>query len=166
MSETSPSAETARIKYRKLRIAVSAVCGILCLLLIALWVRSYWVIEGIGRSGRTPVERTVFVAMSDNGTLAFVRWTVPLRSDRFAGLTDEWSYQRGRPQGATERRFFWKWNSEVFYVRFPTWLAAIVLCGFTVVPWTKLKRRFRLRTMLIAMTLVAALLAVLILATI
>jgi hypothetical protein len=30
------------MKYRKLRIAWSAVCGILCLLLIMLWARSYW----------------------------------------------------------------------------------------------------------------------------
>ena len=30
------------MKYRKLRIAWSAVCGIVCLLLIVLWVRSYW----------------------------------------------------------------------------------------------------------------------------
>jgi hypothetical protein len=29
------------MKYRKLRIAFSAGCGMLCLLLIALWVRSY-----------------------------------------------------------------------------------------------------------------------------
>ena len=28
------------MKYRKLRIAFSAVCGIVCLLLIALWVRN------------------------------------------------------------------------------------------------------------------------------
>jgi hypothetical protein len=30
------------MKYRKLRIAWSAVCGMICLLLILLWVRSYW----------------------------------------------------------------------------------------------------------------------------
>lgn len=32
----------AAMKYRKLRVTWSAVCGIICLLLIALWVRSYW----------------------------------------------------------------------------------------------------------------------------
>jgi hypothetical protein len=30
------------MKFRKLRIAWSVACGILCLLLIVLWVRSYW----------------------------------------------------------------------------------------------------------------------------
>jgi hypothetical protein len=30
------------MKYSKLRIAWAVVCGIVCVLLIALWVRSYW----------------------------------------------------------------------------------------------------------------------------
>ena len=30
------------MSFRKLRIAWSVVCGILCLLLVALCVRSYW----------------------------------------------------------------------------------------------------------------------------
>jgi hypothetical protein len=30
------------MKYRKLRIAWSVGWGVLCLLLVALWVRSYW----------------------------------------------------------------------------------------------------------------------------
>jgi hypothetical protein len=41
MNETSPSAGAGRPKYRKLRIAFSSMCGIVFLLLIALWVRSY-----------------------------------------------------------------------------------------------------------------------------
>src|SRR6188474_3195978 len=31
-----------RMRFRKLRIAFSAVCGLACVLLAALWVRSYW----------------------------------------------------------------------------------------------------------------------------
>ncbi len=30
------------MRYRKLRIVSSVVCAIACVLLIALWVRSYW----------------------------------------------------------------------------------------------------------------------------
>jgi hypothetical protein len=33
------------MRFRKLRIAFSTVCGILCLLLIALCVRSFWRLE-------------------------------------------------------------------------------------------------------------------------
>ena len=31
-----------RMRFRKLRIAWSVACGIACVLLIVLWVRSYW----------------------------------------------------------------------------------------------------------------------------
>src|SRR4051812_28474407 len=31
-----------RIRFRKLRIAWSVMCGVACVLLIVLWVRSYW----------------------------------------------------------------------------------------------------------------------------
>ena len=34
-----------RMKYRKLRIAFSATCGIACVLLVVLWVRSYWWVD-------------------------------------------------------------------------------------------------------------------------
>ena len=30
------------MRFRKLRIAWSVVCGVTCVLLIGLWVRSYW----------------------------------------------------------------------------------------------------------------------------
>src|SRR3954451_8568493 len=36
---------TGQMRYRKLRIAWSVVWGIACLLLIVLWVRSYWQVE-------------------------------------------------------------------------------------------------------------------------
>src|ERR1043165_4216803 len=33
------------MRFRKLRITWSALCGIACVLLIALWVRSYWRVD-------------------------------------------------------------------------------------------------------------------------
>ena len=35
------------MRFRKLRIAWSVGWGVACLLLIALWVRSYWWVEGV-----------------------------------------------------------------------------------------------------------------------
>ena len=35
------------MKFRKLRIAFSATCLIACVLLIVLWVRSYWWVEEV-----------------------------------------------------------------------------------------------------------------------
>src|SRR4051812_41682761 len=40
--------------FRRLRIAFSAACLMVCALLIALWVRSYWLLDGI--SGPTSDE--------------------------------------------------------------------------------------------------------------
>jgi uncharacterized membrane protein YbhN (UPF0104 family) len=37
------------MRFRKLRIAFSATCLIVCVLLIVLWVRSYWIVDTIGR---------------------------------------------------------------------------------------------------------------------
>src|SRR6266850_7721836 len=34
-----------RMRFRKLRIAFSATCLIACVLLIVLWVRSYWCVD-------------------------------------------------------------------------------------------------------------------------
>jgi hypothetical protein len=33
------------MRFRKLRIAWSVACAIACVLLIALWVRSYWAVD-------------------------------------------------------------------------------------------------------------------------
>src|SRR4029079_6900571 len=40
-SESGSEVE-GRMRFRKLRIAWSVLCAIACVLLIALWVRSYW----------------------------------------------------------------------------------------------------------------------------
>src|SRR3954451_11071314 len=57
------------MKFRKLRIAWSAACGIACVLLIVLWVRSYWccytVIVPLSSN------RGVVAQQSNNGILAF-----------------------------------------------------------------------------------------------
>src|SRR6476660_9850969 len=37
------------MRFRKLRIAWSVICGIACVLLIVLWVRSYWWRDSISR---------------------------------------------------------------------------------------------------------------------
>ena len=39
--------EGGRMRFRKLRIAWSVGCGIVCVLLIVLWVRSYFHSEGL-----------------------------------------------------------------------------------------------------------------------
>src|SRR5262245_12912864 len=71
------------MKYRKLQIAFSAVCGVLCLLLIALWVPSATTFD---RLRGTTSRRTMAIAVSYNGRLSVVHadmgyqpWTWPTR---------------------------------------------------------------------------------------
>src|SRR5688572_14017793 len=63
------------MKYRKLQIAFSAVCGVLCLLLVVLWVRSYWyqdVAFSVSGGYRSQVMslsgRLYFARVEENGT--------------------------------------------------------------------------------------------------
>ena len=46
------------MKFRKLRIAFSATCLIACVLLIVLWVRSYWKVDSIDNAESVHVSET------------------------------------------------------------------------------------------------------------
>src|SRR6266550_2296875 len=49
------------MRYRKLRIAFSATCLIACVLLIVLWVRSYWWNDGISGTNGSAFTRILTV---------------------------------------------------------------------------------------------------------
>jgi hypothetical protein len=147
------------MKYRKLRIAWSATCGIVCLLLIALWVRSYGCITNIQEKYWTRTFQGVSIA----GEMRF--WSYLLRDpmqlnafstgfqniDRTDPQFKAWTADV--PQTTFEMAFNkYNLNGEIL-VRFPHWFAAIVFAALAATPW--LRWRFSLRTLLIAMTLVA-----------
>ena len=57
--------------------------------------------------------------------------------------------------------FYFRWESASFWgVQFPYWFPATLSALFTVLPWFGRPIRFRLRTLLIATTLVAVALGV------
>jgi hypothetical protein len=155
---------------RLLRITVSVVCGIVCLLLIALWVRSYWRADELTMAARLrltsiygciqykgPVGRWSFE--KDWGYLGWrpsrdeiraITQTEPTPIDldpkakawlkRFGGLGV------GRPSTA--------WRGSV-----PFWAVVCVVATLTVAPWIRQFRwRFSLRTLLLVTTLVAVML--------
>jgi hypothetical protein len=160
------------MKYRKLRIAWSAVCGILCLLLIALWVRSYWWVDNF--IGPSQGAYRFGVASSDgwltiryrNGILdpkAFPNWK--LKSTSAAAMEKVYKQMeasiKGTP-GATfsrpARKFGWK---DDWGFQFPYWLPVASVGVLVTVSW-KLPWRFSLRTLLIGMTVVAVVLGLVI----
>jgi hypothetical protein len=143
------------MKYRKLRIAWSVGCGILCLLLIALWVRSYLVFEAIGRGSQASSETTSFIIMSNNGTLIISRRTAPTKELQYV-IPDKWSYQTARPEFATDRKFLWIRGNRELIVQIPTWLPVPLLAVVAGMPWVTW--RFSIRTLLIGMLVVSAIL--------
>jgi hypothetical protein len=132
---------------RYLRIAVSATCLIACVLMIVLWVRSYWWLDilqcGSERAFVSHAGTIQHTQALDMG-LPFSYWrvvtfsesTTPMSPPRysFAGI----GYSPGD---------YW---AEVVI---PNWLSLFLLTTLAAAPW--LHWRFSLRTLLLATTLIA-----------
>jgi hypothetical protein len=137
--------------WRYLRIIWTVLCGLACVLLIVLWVRSYWWSDVVW------VIRPTYDAKADSangGTIIAIFFG----SERETGT--EWkrnSYRHNtamRPPDAT-------WKFDVYITRrgldasLPHWFYLFVMSLIAAAAWV---RRFSLRTMLIAITLIALLL--------
>ena len=120
------------MKFRKLRIAFSAACLIACVLLIVLWVRSY----------RHPWH---YQARFDGG------WANGTSKDGAFG------WETFRIVSASHLMLNKTGHS------LPCWLPTTLAAAVAVAPWIRyLDWQFSLRTLLIATTLVAAALGVIV----
>jgi hypothetical protein len=129
---------------RKLQIAVPAVCGVLCLLLVVLWVRSYSYSDELRWSF---AENRIIWFDSKLGVTSFS--SIPLRGPAWpATIISEPIEQPVPTAGFAFHRTRGAWSLSV-----PHWFLVPVLSTLASVPG--LKRRFSLRTLLIAMTLIA-----------
>jgi hypothetical protein len=135
---------------RLLRIAFSDVCGIVCLLLIALWVRSYTYHDGIwGRISHTEG----FHASSHEGRVQFItlrnlgiiEWRLAIGERIDVGRTPKYIPGLEYSQSALG-----------VFLAIPIWFP-VALLG-TLAGTLATKARFSLRTLLIATTLVAVVL--------
>ena len=139
------------MKFRKLRIAWSVGCLIACVLLIALWARSYWVHEGYYRIDAA------------NNQMGF-GWTVGslgfnARKDELKWPPQKWTYFRTSldvPYQSFRASFS---NGELNF-RLPFWFLSTLLLALSYVVW--LPWHFSLRTLLIATTLVAVVLGLIV----
>jgi hypothetical protein len=143
------------MRFRKLRIAWSVLCGIACVLLIVLWVRSYWWYEGISVPlagkyylGAASHPGAVGAAIHSNGPLGGWRFK---RSD-----TETWLASVRQDILPNISRVWGTFDIERYGFMVPDWLAIVVVTMLATLPW--LPSRFSLRTLLIAATLVAAVL--------
>jgi hypothetical protein len=161
-----------RRSLRYLRIAFSATCVTACVLLIALWVRSYWRFDQI----LYRASATEYVAISTHlGQLALGGSDDPSLSTvfkrdwtHFGFSLKGWDINRGSPFAvfpASTPRAVLPWpryyspfvigtpGSTSFELSIPYWLLVLTLAAFGTTPW--LRWRFGLRTLLIATTLIA-----------
>ena len=141
------------MRFRKLRIAWSVTCGITCVLLIALWARSYWWVDGVDVS-RYEID-------------SFCGEILIMNYDPAISQGDPWSY------AATETSVLkldgGNWGTIFGFKRtdtpagksilFPHWFPIFLLALLGFAPWSRRWNwRFSLRTLLIATTLVAVVL--------
>jgi hypothetical protein len=128
------------LKY--VRIAVTALSLMACVLLIALWVRSYWWVCHC---------RGPFLAnrgIEFNATLGRMWIGFPKQ------VSTSWEWD------CYETPII-AWKSPVMFVdssegtTIPYWLPTLIASGTAVAPWFAWSKRFSLRTLLIATTLVA-----------
>jgi hypothetical protein len=69
MDDQRTDREAGGKKFRKLRIAWSVMCGILCVLLIMLWMRSYTTLDQIAvRANITSTQGRIYIGESFKGT--------------------------------------------------------------------------------------------------
>jgi len=132
------------MRFSKLRIAFSVTCGIACVLLIVLWVRSYSAFDVAGG----PISSSHLISsISTNGKLEVA---ISRRTTLELTRPQDWGIET-YPQSTT-----YTYPTNAGYMTFPHWLAILSIIGLSIVPWYA--SHFTLRTLLIATTLVAVVL--------
>src|SRR5262245_36109213 len=131
------------MRFKKLRIAWSVFWGLASILLIVLWVRSYWWNDIFFRTDSSGMVTTFG---SNHGTVYFYHGlSLP---DPARG----WKFSSGEAS-APQTLFEWRKSARELYVQLPIWIAMLFLAIIATPGWLPL--RFSLRTLLIATTLLA-----------
>jgi hypothetical protein len=152
------------MRFRKLRIAFSAVCGVVCLLLIVLWVRSHNSVDfvqlGLNKSHGICVMSVIGRLWIYNpGPLPVNSEYPPFEMDSHTigekyYEADSWDFS-GEVLG-----FSWTSGSDSWHLTVPDWAFVLLTIALAAAPW--LRWRFSLRTLLIATTLVAVVLGLIV----
>jgi hypothetical protein len=140
------------MRFRKLRIAWSVVWAVAAVLLIVLWVRSYWRDDFVSN-----LDTSLFATFigSHCGELYYSQsdWS----RDALPSNSHGWRYQ-SIPQSAPYKKL---WQSSmkangILRLGIAHWVLILLAVPLTAIPW--LRWRFSLRTLLIATTFVAVVL--------
>jgi hypothetical protein len=141
------------MKYRKLRIACSVSCGVLAVLFVIVWAVSFW------RAYILWSPHGVFCFAADYGALRFScrdpividpinGWELDSRKPVFDPF-ENFPMQKPSP---LEFRFDYISTDDIF-IQAPGWSLSSFAVALAAIPW--LRSRFSLRTLLIATTVIA-----------
>jgi hypothetical protein len=156
------------LKY--LRIAVSALSLTVCVLLVALWARSYWWADALWYR---PTKTIAFRVMSDEGGFTFLTAKginlLILGDPPPMGLShrDYWyeGYARATAGASILTKVFRGFHDRSRATwQIPHWLLVVLAASTAALPWTARRGwRFSLRTLLVATTLAAVALGIVVL---
>jgi hypothetical protein len=140
----------AKVLLHYLRIAVTALCLTACVLLVALWARSYWWMD-IATLGLSSGPGYMFGSM--NGEVSAAKF--PSREGAVSLGWHAWSNPAGgrRAWSTSDSSEFAGFRYGTFFAAMPHWLAILLMSLLGGVPW--IRWRFSVRILLIATTLVA-----------
>ena len=149
------------LKY--LRIAVTALSVTACVLLVALWVDSFWWLHSLNTRyyrlqvtvatlrGVVGINVDTNQTSSGPGTPPQVYWrfsTFPSSERNYGLVTD-------RLRVISFLEFRWVHDKSIYEADVPFWFLTLLTAAISPLPLLRWKRRFSLRTLLIATTLVA-----------
>jgi hypothetical protein len=144
------------MRFRKLRFAWSVACDIACVLLIALWVRSYWWTDAFDLQVAT--SHPLYLRSAPGCCTLFTGYDIA--SERHAP-----GFWQLRHNYIDPKIRYWSWlafsydsywDNLYLVLVIPHWLLALASAALGAVPW--IRWHFSLRTLLIATTLVAVVL--------
>jgi hypothetical protein len=137
------------MSFRRLRIAWSVLCGVVCVLLIGLWVRSYWRLEILEK--RTRLQAVQISSVKGHIAIARLdpRATIGRSfSSVVAGDSADW-----RKKGCLG--FAYYHDGLVTALIAPHWAPALLSATLAAAPWISRSYQYSLRTLLITTALVA-----------
>jgi hypothetical protein len=149
------------MKHRNFHIAWSVAWGVVAVLLVVLWIRSYWWFDWLD-AAITPGHSGIGVQS------AFGKFRVLMFYDSVDPIW--WSWNASKLEGFVARsaaevigksKLFDTSVRGAFVVTVPQWLGVFAVTLIAALPWLPLKR-FSLRTLLIATTLFALVLGLIV----
>jgi hypothetical protein len=153
MSDATPNADvSAKPRFRRLRIAWSLFFALLTVALCMLWVRSYWRMDIL--AGRYADIASIHGQMSIGGMPSLMSLVAVTDWKLEPGYTPVPGY----PPHSILGFYYDHPPSEPANLMVPDWFLVLISGTCAVVPWRKRRWAFSLRTMLLATTLIAAVL--------